>query len=184
MGKRNFHNRRGRSQNRNGSGNKGGNNNNRPTQREHKFATLNTGNVSRYHPFETVKQKLVSKLQADKDMVKVAKAIDDMKEIDFTNTKPTRTLSTIDVFVEVKEGDVKVQKKDPKMVDKREIEQEGLDVEWKLEMDEWYEQKRKYEDGMIAASAMIMNGLLVLATFCSSGSISCRLETFFSKIRM
>ena len=157
MGKRNFHNRRGRSQNRNGSGNKGGNNNNRPTQREHKFATLNTGNVSRYHPFETVKQKLVSKLQADKDMVKVAKAIDDMKAIDFTTAKPTRTLSTIDVFVEVTEEGAKVQKKDPRKVDEREIAQEGLDVEWKLEMDEWYKQKQQCENGMIAASAMIMN---------------------------
>ena len=158
-GRYNNRGRRGRSRNRNGNhtGGRGNNNNNnninRPVQREYKFASLNTGNVSRFHPFETVKQKLVQELQSDKDMVKVAQAIDDMKEIDFDTTKPTRDLSTIQVFV----GTGEDRKKDPELVDKREIDQQGLDVEWKLKMDAWCDQKQKYEDGMISASAMVMS---------------------------
>ena len=96
--------RRGKGQKRNaynntgGRNNNGNGNNNQSTRREHKFATLNAGNVSRFHPFETVKQKLVSNLQADKDMVDVASAIDNMAEIDFDVKKTKRTVSTIDVF--------------------------------------------------------------------------------------
>ena len=137
-----------------GRNNNGNGNNNRPTQREHKFATLNTGNVSRFHPFETVKQKLVSNLQADKDMVDVASAIDNMAEIDFEATKPTRKVSKINVFVE---DASKAKVKDPQKVDEREVEQAGFDAEWDLELKEWHEKKRKYESGFIAASAMIMN---------------------------
>ena len=86
-------------------------------------------------------------------MVKVAEAIDDMQEIDFSTTKPTRTLSTIDVFI----GAGADAKKDPRKVDEREIEQDGFDVEWKLEMDAWCEHKQRHENGMMSASAMIMN---------------------------
>ena len=150
---------RGKGQKRNaynntGGRNNNGNGNNRPTQREHKFAALNTGNVSRFHPFETVKQKLVSNLQADKDMVDVASAIDNMAEIDFDAAKPTRTVSKINVFkLDSKQNQVK----DPQKVDEREVEQADFDAEWDLELKEWHEKKRKYENGFIAASAMIVN---------------------------
>ena len=145
--------RRGKGQKRNAYNNTGGRNNNgngnsnQPTRREHKFATLNTGNVSRFHPFETVKQKLVSNLQADKDMVDVASAIDNMAEIDFDLKKPTRTVSKINVFV-LDSNNTPV--KDPKKVDEREVEQAGLDAEWDLELKEWHEKKRKCENGFIA----------------------------------
>ena len=151
--------RRGQSRNRNGNNtgprrNNNNNTNNRPVQREYKFATLNTGNVSRFHPFETVKQKLASNSQADKDMVDVASAIDNMAEIDFEATKPTRKVSKINVFV----MDSKNNKvKDPEKEDEREVEQAGFDAEWDLELKEWHEKKRKYESGFIAASAVIMN---------------------------
>ena len=170
-----------RGQNRNHQGNNNGprrnnnNINNRPAQREHKFATLNTGNVSRFHPFETVKQQLAQKLQANKDMVKVAEAIDKMEEIDFNTTKPTRTVSTINIFI----GTGKDAVKDPVKVDEREVEQEGFDVEWKLKMEEWHEQKRTYEDGMISASAMIMNDYV---TFGLHSKIL-NLDTYETKLK-
>ena len=47
--------------------------------------------------------------------------------------------------------------KNPRKVDEREVEQEGLDVEWKLKMHAWCEKKRSCENGMMSASAMIMN---------------------------
>ena len=83
--------------------NKKGKNNNssskKQQEKEMKFAIMSTGSNMRYHPFDTVKKHIVSKLKENPAMMDVATALQNMEELDKTNLRPTRKLSSINPWV-------------------------------------------------------------------------------------
>ena len=127
---------------------------NEPEERQMKFAILTATNMNKYHPFDTVKKHMVSKLKEDDKLGDVAEAIEKKEHLDMDAKEPTRTLSTINVEGQDKDGNKIV---DPVKEYERREEQRGLDIKYGKEYDAWQQRDLRYKQGKIVAYAIIQN---------------------------
>ena len=60
---------------------------------------MNVHNATRYMAYPDVEKEIIRKLRKDPDLQDVAQAMESKKPWVAEDTKPTRTTSTIDIFI-------------------------------------------------------------------------------------
>ena len=119
--------------------------------------------ATKYLTYAQVKKQLLRKMKMTKELQEIGKAMETGVAWDHAADKPSRTLSTIDIFTRERatndqgeEGRLE-STKNPELVEKKRVEQEGLDMDYKSNVHEWTDRKKTYEAGKITAFNTIMD---------------------------